>query len=194
MSVIENFAALPENELEEFAKALVNTINSKGLFSADVKFDFADTWADELSGNLTISTGTVDEIELPRKASWVCDSRDEIEDDPGSEAEYVNSLSEDLAKLFQTMEAEIDGYKVSVEIDDEEYNNSDPAVDVVAEEVERGDAGIGSYEYWGYTGYDSQPYYEVTGTITKAFGATVYFYVEPIDGFNTPAEAETEEA
>jgi hypothetical protein len=59
------------------------------------------------------------------------------------------------------------------------------------EDVSHEDAGIGHYEFWGETGYDSDPYYAVEGTIIEACSCRIVFEVEPVD--EAPTTEETAE-
>ena len=178
MSVIENFAALSAQEQREFAATLLNKINSENIFTADTNFEIASIEADDLTGGLAILISHPDNIEVSREATWSCGDEEEAYSDPGYEAEYENSIFKDAEKAFKTLSTVIDGYNISLEIDDVDEVET---VDVEVDHLSHEDAGIGHYEYFGYTGYDSRPYIEVEGTIVKACDMTLAIYVEAAD-------------
>lgn len=185
MSVIENFAALPVNEQRSFAASLVNKINSENLFSNDVKFEITSVGADDLTGGLVVEVSHTSPIEVSRKATWTCDTEDDAEDDPGFEANYENNVYEDVRKAFKTLATEIDGYHITLEIADVDELDEDATVE--ADHISHEDSGIGSYEYWGDEGYDSQPYVEVEGTIVRAYECSLAFFVDPVETATEPA-------
>ena len=187
MNVIENFAELSFEEQTSFAEALIKTVNSESAFTEDTNFKISGVEANELSGGLIILIEHDDPIEVRRAASWQCADEDDAEDDPGFEADYENYLFEDAKKAFKTLSTVIDGYTVSLEVDDVDDIET---VRVEVDSTSQEDSGIGSYEFWGETGYDSDPYVEVEGTIVKACDCALTIYVEPVD--NT--EATTEES
>ena len=79
MSVIENFAALSQEEINQFAEEFVKTLNEKSTFSSTVNYKFLDAEADELGGGLYLNVETVEPIEITRKATWTQGSIDELE-------------------------------------------------------------------------------------------------------------------
>ena len=178
MSVIENFAVLPVKDQLAFAEALVKTINSEKIFSADTQFEITGIETDDFSGGLVIGVAHADSIEVPRKATWQATDEDAAESDPGYDADYEDYLFEDAKKAFKTLSTIIDGYKVSLDIADVDETET---VEVSADHISHEDAGIGDYEYWGHHGHDSRPYVEVEGTIVKACDYTLTFFVEPDD-------------
>ena len=178
--VIENFATLSVEEQVRFAKELIEKVNSGNIFSDETNFVFEDVEPDELTGGLFISASLANPISVSREATWSALDEDGAHKDPGNEAEYETDIKDDVRNSFQTLSAEIDGYNVSINIEDiDEYESVDAEVDVT--NISEEDAGIGSYEFWGFKGYDSQPYVEVEGTITKAYDCSVYFSVEPAE-------------
>lgn len=186
MSVIENFAVLSAEEQNKFAEALLKTINSDGIFSAVTDFRITGIEANDITGGLAIEVSHTNPIEVSRNATWTCDSEDEAENDPGSNADFTNTIFEDAEKVFKTLSAVVDGYIVSLEISDvEEVDTIEVEVDSISYE----DAGIGDYEYFGFTGTDSQPYVEVDGTIVKDCECALTFFVEP----NNVVEVDVEE-
>jgi hypothetical protein len=190
MSVIENFAALSAQEQREFADALIKTINSESTFSSEVNFEITNIEADDISGCLFIEVSHADTITVDRPATWTCLDEDDAHSTP-EDADYTNSLYEDTKKSFKTNEAIIDGYRVIlndvVDVDEEE------TIEVEVEKISHEDDGIGSYEYWGEIGYDSQPYVEVKGTITAACTCLLVFEVEVVDNIADNAASEDEE-
>jgi hypothetical protein len=178
MAVIENFVVLPAKEQLEFAAKLLETINSKNLFSDNTNFEIISVEADELTGGLWIEVSHTNPIEVSREATWTCDTEDSAESDPGYDADYYDLIFEDAKKAFKTLSAEVDGYKVSLELHDVDEGDT---VSVKADNISHEDSGIGGYEYWGHRGYDSNPYVEVSGTIVKACECAIAFSVEPID-------------
>jgi hypothetical protein len=189
MSVIENFAALPAKEQREFATALIKTINSESIFSADTNFEITGVEADDLTGGLWIEVSHPDPINVPRKATWQVLDEEEADTDPGYEAEYVDSIYEDAKSAFKTLSTVIDGYEVTLTVDDAD---ADETVDIEVQSMSHEDAGIGHYEYWGHDEFDSRPYLEVTGVITKACTCSLVFFVEPVDEPITETETEEE--
>lgn len=175
MSVIENFAELPEQEQRKFAEALLKTINSESIFSSDTAFEFVKAYPDDVSGGLVVLVSHTSPIEVSRPATWQASDEEDAASDPGYDAEYENSLRKDTEKAFKTISTKIDGYVVSLEIADVD---ADETLEVIVDQVTNEDSGIGHYEYWGDEGYDSQPYVEVEGTIVKACSCYLAFFVE----------------
>ncbi len=187
MNVIENFAALSEKELREFAEALVKTINSESIFNTELKFEIVNLSAEDLTGELAIDVSPDDPIQVSREASWQAGDEDEAESDPGYGAEYVDSISNDAKKVFKTTSAVIDGYKVTLDVYDADEADT---VEVTVDDISHEDSGIGDYEYWGSRGHDSNPYVEVRGTIVKACYLGIVLYVEPAEEVQEEPEEE----
>jgi hypothetical protein len=176
MSVIENFNDLTPQELQEFAKALVDKINKESIFSSEVNFTIDEAEANELTGDLYIGLSHEDSIYVPREATWTCSDEDEVHSDPGYEADYVNSIFDDAKAAFNTLTTVLDGYKVTLSIDDiDDTDTEEVEVDSYSHE----DSGIGHYEYGGAPGYDSNPYIEVEGTIIRACSCALSLDVSP---------------
>jgi hypothetical protein len=178
MNIIENFAALSEQEQRVFAEKLIKTINSEKLFTDETEFTIGDVWADELAGDLTIETSTTGAITVRRNASWQANDREDADDRDIStlEVDYDEYAYKDVQKALKTLVTVIDGYRVTAEVGDTDYEET---VDVELESVVDDDSGIGSYEYWGEVGYDSHPYVEVTGIREEKHSCYVTFTVEP---------------
>jgi hypothetical protein len=185
---IENFAELSAQEQRAFADALIKTINSEHTFSSEIDFEITDVEADELTGNLWIGAIHKEDtyIEVVRQAHW--QAADEDEAYSAEDPEYYDSIYNDAKASFKTMESVIEGYKVSLSIDDVDEVDT---VDTTADDISHEDSGIGSYEYWGESGYDSNEYVEVDGTITVACECAVTFTVEPVS--EAPATEEIDE-
>ncbi len=177
MSVIENFNELTEQEVQNFAAELVQKINSERIFVSDTDFKVSEVEADEMTGNLYISVEHADPIEVSREASWTCSSVDDVNNDPGYDADYTNSIFDDAKKAFNTLSATIDGYAVTLDIVDVDATST---VEVEVDGYSEEDAGIGDYEFWGQRGHDSRPYVEVEGTIVSSCECSLSLYVEPI--------------
>ena len=173
---IENFAAIPFQEQMKFAEALLKTINSENTFSDNTNFEIDGIEVDEFTGGLIVTVSQTNPISVSRKATWTCDSEEDAEDDPGFEADYENYLFEDAKKAFKTLSTVIDGYNVTLEIDDVDEQDTDAEIEI--DNISQEDSGIGDYEFWGERGYDSNPYVEVTGTITRECDCALTFYVE----------------
>lgn len=180
MEMIENFATLTEAEQRAFAEALLKTLNSEKTFSADTEFKLVGVEADDTTGELLIDVEHTEAISVERSATWSCAEAEDATDDPGFEATYDENIYADAAAAFKAMTVEVDGYKVSLEIHDVDEVET---IEVVPETVREEDAGIGEYEYWGHVEYDSRPYFEVEGTITKACECVLSLTVAPADNF-----------
>ena len=192
MAVIENFAELSAQEQQEFAAKLIDTINSESTFSSDTNFEIVKTEIDDLTGDLCIEVSHTNPIEVPREAAWTCSDEDEddIYNDPGYDADYVDSIYDDVENAFNTLTAEIEGYKIELAIGDVDEIET---IEVKVEHSSHQDAGIGRHEFWGSVGYDSRPYIEVEGTIIKACECALAIYVTPAAATVEPAPEETEE-
>ena len=185
MNAIENFAELPFDEQKKFAEALIKTINSENIFTDATNFKVSGVETDELSGGLIITLEHDDPISVSRKATWTCANEDELDADPGYDADYANYLFEDAKKAFKTLSAEIEGYKISLDIEDVDEEET---VEVEVNSYSHEDSGIGEYDYWGHIGYDSQPYIEVEGTIVTDCTCSLTLYVEPSDEKDNSSE------
>ena len=185
MNVIENFAELSFEEQRKFAEALVKTINSEHTFTDEFDFKISSEEADDFTGGLVILIEHDGLIEVSREATWQCATEDDVADDPGYSADYANFLVDDVKKVFKTLSTEIEGYKVSLEVDDADEEET---VEVNVDNYTHEDAGIGDYEYGGYRGHDSRPYIEVEGTIVRGCDCALSLYVELVE---EPAEEPT---
>ena len=178
--MVENFTMLSVEEQIEFAKTLLETINSEKVFSDETNFEFQDVEPDDITGGLQITASITNPISVRRRAAWSAGTEEGAEEDPGNNAEYENLLRDDVKKSFKTLVNTVGGYSVSLQIDDiEEDETTDAEVEI--SHLSHEDSGIGSYEYWGFKGYDSHPYVEVEGIITRLCDCNLTFYVEPTD-------------
>lgn len=197
MPIIENFAAISEKEQREFATALLKTINSEKPFTADTEFTIDEIEADELSGDLLIYVSTSSLLEVERDATWSCaGASDEDEEYDNTHAtpevrdvDFASSIMDDLDGLFKSKTATLDDYTVSLSIDDIKELSVKEVVDV--SEISDEDSGIGSYEHFGFIGYDSRPYIKVTGSLLCKCDLALILTVAPF--FDVPAEPEAEE-
>ena len=187
--VIENFAELSFEEQKKFADALVKTINSERIFTDDTNFELDNVEVDELTGGLVLSVSHPDPIKVSREATWTCGTKEEVSDDPGYDADYKESIYKDIEKAFKTLSTVIDGYEVSLQIDDLDSNE---AIEVNVDSYTHEDNGIGHYEFWGERGYDSRPYVEVEGTIVVACDCAISLWIEPEDTTEATEEPDAE--
>lgn len=177
MSIVENFAALSFEEQKKFAEALLKTINSESIFSSDTDFEITGIVTDDTTGELVIFVENTSPIEVTRQAVWSSDSEENAEE-VGNDVDYDNYLMADAKKAFNTAATVIDGYKVSLEISDVEEGE---VAEVNVTKINHEDSGIGSYEYFGFTGTDSQPYVEVEGSIVTNCSCQLAIIVAPDD-------------
>ena len=175
---VENFSELPDEELQQLASMLIQKMNSSSTFVSNNKFVIDDAMADELTGNLLISVYTEDPVSVQRKATWVVDTIDDVDNSEKLEdVDYLNSIYVDTTSAFKTSTATVDGYKVTMHVDDvDDLGIVETAVDRYSEE----DAGIGNYEYFGFNGYDSRPYVEVDGVTTNSCTCYITIEIEPL--------------
>lgn len=173
MSVIENFAALSDQEQREFAEALIKTINTEKTFIDD-ELTLSSVEADEMTGDLLIDLEGV--IYLDRKATWTCGNDEDDAYAKPEDPEYDSFIFNDVKRAFKTLSAEIDGYTLSLDVAD---TNDEEIEEVKVDHISHEDAGIGHYEYWGYEGYDSRPYIEVEGTLVQSCKVYLGLSVEP---------------
>lgn len=177
MDRIENFAEISAQDQLTFANSLITRINSERIFHDDAPFRVTGVDSDDLTGVLTIYVDHTNLIGVCRKATWTCEHEDDAEDAPSRfETNFENHLGEDAKKAFKTLEATIEGYKVELDVTDVDIVDEDPEVEV--DHISYEDAGIGDYEYFGYRDTDSQPYIEVTGTLTYGCECQLALFVE----------------
>lgn len=182
MAVIENFDAISVQEQMKFAEALLKTINSERIFSDQTNFELRGVEAEAFTGGLYIEVKQTNPIEVECKATWTANNEDDAESDP-DDAKYDNSIDKDVLKSFKVGSAVIDGYKVEIEVVD--VDEESKFVEVIVDRISYEDDGIGSYEHFGFTGYDSRPYVSVRGTVVKSCDCALSFYVEPVDAFES---------
>lgn len=149
--------SVPESPTNILLKSIVDQIKFPG--DPDVTIDYAAiTESDEGTFLVPVELHTV---KLPVSCVWEGDTEgnysvDDIDIDAEKEAEnYI--------KTIQTPSEFMEGILTDVSYEDiHDYTIADTEVTKMTEE----DAGIGSYEYWGTVGYDSQPYTEISGIVT----------------------------
>lgn len=187
-----NFLEASEQELKQFAEKLIATINTERSFTDETKLLLSNEpdaiEVGDLDGNLYIGiVHEEDTIDVEREAFWTAPDRESADEPEDSDIEYRERLETDARKAFKTLFVELEGYKVTLVIQDaEEVELVDAHIDTCTDE----DAGYGRTEFWGVIDYDSRPYVECEGTLTVAcdiYG--MYLMVEPID-----AQPEVEEA
>ena len=190
MTVIENFATLSVEEQIKFAKDLIEKLNLEKIFTDETKFIFEDVEPDDVTGGLWILTNSTDSIMISRKATWSAADKEDAEyEDPGRDADYHYSILDDAKKSFKTLATVLDGYNVSLQIEDDNISENEASrAEIEIDKISHEDSGIGSYEFWGQVDYDSHPYLEVTGTITKAYDCPVTIYVEAKDEIEVAPE------
>ena len=174
MSVIENFAALTEQEQRQFAEQLVAKINAENIILPGNTLTILEVEADELTGNLWISLDHEDGIVAARPAGWTTGS-EEYTNHPASEnIEYANTIDEDARKELKTLSAVVDGYNVTVTTDVVDWDEDEFEVDSTDYQKD----GF-SYEYWGTSGYEDTSYYECEGTVYCTCTVAINLEVEP---------------
>jgi hypothetical protein len=193
MTVIENFAALSEQEQRAFAEALVKTINSESTFTSDVDFRILEIEANDLTGALEIFVETIDALDVARAATWLQYDEDEIHRRPDydTDIEYEDSIESDILEALKTTSVELEGYKISVKLED--YDKVEEIAEFEVDDYSHSEDGIGWYEYQGRDYYDSHDVYEIDGTITSTISVGLTFIVEPIDAVSGENELESEE-
>ena len=185
MTRIENFAALSTEQQANFAKDLLSYINKEGIFSSETIFNFIKAEVNDLSGELEIEASHTEPVSVARNATWTCSDIDDVEFDINdSDIEYEQSLTDDLNKalktFFKTFSTIIEGYEVTVQVHD--WDELDEERDIEAKHITHEDSGIGSYDYFGFSGVDSNPYIEAEGVITTKCDCALVFFVAPADG------------
>ena len=190
MAVIENFAELSTQEQQEFAAKLLEKINAENLLSDEVNFvidqEGGGVEAFDFAGSLIINITNPEALLVPREATWQAADEDEAADDPGYDADFEDRLDNDIVKALKADDFDIDGYNITVQVDDVTEEETD-SVEVT--NTTEDDAGIGDYEYWGFIGHDSRPYVEVEGIITKACYCFLSLHVTPADSQVADVEA-----
>ena len=175
--MIENFAELSFEEQKKFAEALVKTLNSEHTFIDYADFKVSKVEADDLTGDLIIELEHDDPIYVSRKADWADLSNVyDLDIKDLDDVDFVSSIFEDAEKAFKVLSADVEGYTVSLSVDDVDQ---DEVFDVAVTYSSKEDSGIGNYDYFGFRGYDSRPYVEAEGIIEIACTCALSLYVEP---------------
>lgn len=174
--VIENFALLSQEELNQFAKKLVDKINAEHHITDEVEFTILKgpdaVWAQDTTGDLIINLDDV-KVTSAVDATWAAS-----DDDPYEYDDSTVDLEEPTFDDVFKKEFIVDGYKVIVDVDDYDHLETE---DVEVYSYKHDDAGIGSYEFWGEVGYDSRPYLDVQGTFTNLYSVALSLVVEPAE-------------
>jgi hypothetical protein len=135
--------------------------------------------ADELTGGLDIGVRTEQPVVITRNATWQCGSAEEAKDvEYYWDIDYENPTATDAEKAFSAELANIDGYKVILTVDDAEVVGDIEDIEILNTTDE--DDGIGHYEYFGATGYDSRPFCVVEGILTMECECSLRLYIEAI--------------
>lgn len=171
----KQFTELSTSEQVNLAKDLINKINSEKVFLEETAFEFQDVWVDDIDNKLVIEASLANPIIVSRKASWQAGTEEGAEEGPSADADYDNSIFDDTTKCFKLLEASVAGYSITTEISDI-YELED--VEVELTHISHEDSGIGHYEYWGFKGYDSHPYVEVEGVVTRKCDCNITFYIK----------------
>lgn len=178
MQQIKDFNKATDAEIQELAKDLITKINTDNILYNGSNFKIDNVEVDELKGMLYIDISIPDDEEgigVYRDAQWqALDTSDMYHPE---DIDYGNTLEKDLLASFNTTSTNIDGYDVSLSVNDADVED---IIDVEVDSYSEEDSGIGSYEYWGATGYDSHPYLEVEGTIIQACSCYCTLDVTPI--------------
>jgi hypothetical protein len=184
MSIVENFNELSETALLAFAEDLINKLNASDAFKTEITLQTYELQTSELTGDLTIfAIPEGDErVEVAVPAEWSCSTEDDLDDIPD---EYnldtfdLNSSAEEAAKeLFKESSVVIDGYKIDLIVNEVEREK---IVDTIVENHYDDDSGIGSYEYFGATGYDSHPFVAIEGKLVYECRLLIELTVSPLN-------------
>jgi hypothetical protein len=178
MHTVLDFNAMSEAELTQFASNIVQKINSEKLFSSYNEFKVEGVETHGVVNILFVDISHDETISVPREASWQCG----VDENPASVPEYPdyeNDLSDDAKNAFKTMSVNIDGYRVSLVIEDADSETA--ITDVEVTDYRNEDSGIGQYEFWGEIGYDTHPYTQVYGNLFCECRCVLYLEIEPIE-------------
>lgn len=176
--VIQNFNVLSSEELQKFAEELIKTINTEHTFTdnGSLQLDKDNSIeASEFDGNLWIPV-YIEDFVVERPAEWTCSDYEDRYD--AKDPDFTNYFTEDAEKSFKELSVIVGDYKVTIEVTDGDEGET---VDVVVNSYTEEDSGIGSYEFWGHTGYDSHPYLTIDGDIHQACTCYMGLIVEPVN-------------
>ena len=161
--MIADFNTLSMEELKQFAVDLVAKVNAAKLFHDDAELAVAediDLSVDETFGSLNIPVYFKDGLDISMDATWTCSEPEDATSDY-DDIEFTESESRAMLRELKGTTAKLEAFTLTLsDLDYEDYE----ITEVEATDITDEDAGIGWYEYWGETGYDSHPYCEVEGT------------------------------
>ena len=184
MEKIKDFSLLSKDELKAFAAKILEQVNASQVFIDGEKFtpDFGQMTIDKLTGDLefVVCLGDTEKLTVTVDTEWSCDLDCEdlgrpSERDIDIDLKYEKQ-DEILESALKAKEAVIDGYQVSIATSELEKRE---VIDVDVTDSYPDDSGIGEYEFWGATGYDSHPYTHVEGKATVACDGYYWIVVEP---------------
>lgn len=169
-----------QDKLRDIAEEFLTVIkeNYDGTFELDKDKD--GVYLDD-DGNLVVWIYG-DDLEVRVEAEWQTGIDDDLDDIDTDTIETVTDLTlNDVLSGLETLPTDIDNFKI-IDVkfngyDDIDYDFKDVDVESSCEE----DSGIGWYEYWGEKGYDSHPYYQVSGTIGAIINAWFKFTINKKD-------------
>lgn len=185
MSVIQNFSVLPAQEQRQFAADFINKINSSKILSDYAVFSLDDIDTDDMTGGLYLEV-TAKDIYFERDVNWTEKDDEDIQSyyGPGSsmpdDLDFVESILSDIKDTgFKSKSVVLDGYTLTVE--DVADTADEKVEEIEVKHVSYEDAGIGHYEYWGYEGYDSDPYVAVEAKANCSATAYILLHVVAAD-------------
>lgn len=180
MTIVENFDLLSDQEQKTFAKEIISKINTEQAFGPDLVFKLDETsiWADSTTGGINLRVTPEQPLFIKRKAYWQCYDEEVTNEFHWSDAEFQDTLDEAAEAYFRTLTTETDCYKIYLEVLDVERVGEYEIVEYT--DVDKSDGGIGYYEYFGATGIDSRPFYEIEGTVGAKCNCLLNFYIEAV--------------
>lgn len=173
--MVKNFVELSVEEQINFARTLIEELNKSSIFIEATDLEFQDVYVEDTQAVIDLSFKNP--IKVSRQATWQAGTEEAAEEDPCSDAAYDTTIRDEVKKAFKALDLEFNNYHLSLEINDIEEDETVEA-EIEINHLSHEDSGIGSYEFWGFKGYDSNPYVEVEGTVTKAYNCTLTLVVE----------------
>lgn len=163
--IIQNFATLSQEELNQFAKKLVDKINAEHLITNEVKFTIRKApdavWAHDTTGDLIINLDEVHNITSTVGATWAAPKGDAYAYEE-STVDMEEPIFDDVFKK----DFVIDGYKVAVDVD---YYDLVETEDVEVYDYKR------DFDFWGNV------YLDVTGAFINTYSVALSLVVEPVE-------------
>lgn len=173
--MVKDFVELSVEEQINFARTLVEELNTNNIFLEVTDLEFQDVYVEDTQ--VVIDLSLKNPIKVSRQATWQAGTEEGAEEDPGDNAAYDTTLRDEVKKAFKALDTEFGGYHLELQLEDIEEDETVEA-EIEINHLSHEDSGIGSYEFWGFKGYDSNPYVEVEGTVTKAYNCTLTLVVE----------------